>query len=88
MSEESLRLIDKRAALRRQMEHSLRVAHTLMRTIQRLLTADSKRRAEVDAEDIGACMGTTQGTSPDLQGDYTILNRWYQHTLVRQPNPS
>ena len=44
-------------------------------------------RGEV-AEDIGACLDMTQGTYPDLQGDYIIMKRWYLHASVRIHNPS
>ena len=37
-------------------------------------------------EEIGTCLDTTQGTSPDIQGAYTILKRWYSHASARQPN--
>ena len=32
-------------------------------------------------------MNTTYVTTPFLQGDYTILKKWYQNPLSRQPNP-
>ena len=28
-----------------------------------------------------------QDKSPYIQGDYTILKRWYRHSLARKPNP-
>ena len=48
---------------------------------------DSRRQAKVDVEDIGACIDIPQETFLFFQGDYTILNRWYQHALARKPNP-
>ena len=30
-------------------------------------------------EDISACMETTQGTYPDIQGENTTIKRWYHH---------
>ena len=39
-------------------------------------------------EEIGACLETTEFISSCLQGDYTILNRWYRHASASQPNPS
>ena len=49
---------------------------------------DSRLWAEVATEYIGACMETTQKNPKYLQGYYTIMKRWYCHTLARQPNPS
>ena len=42
----------------------------------------------MDTKYIEACLEMTQGTFPDLQGDYTILKMCYRHALARQPNPS
>ena len=73
MSEESLRIIDKRATLHHQPDHNRNMACTFTRDLWRLITTDSWRQAEAATEEIGACLNMTQGTSPDLQGAYTIL---------------
>ena len=73
MSEESLRLIEECVTLHFQPDHNWNVARTLIRDVRRSLDVDSQHREEVAAEDIGICLETTQGTSPDLQGTYTIL---------------
>ena len=60
----------------------------MTRDIRRSLTADSRCWAEVDAEDIDACLEMAQGTSIYLQGSYTVLKRKYRHTLARKTNSS
>ena len=59
----------------------------MTKDVRRLLTEDSQRQAEMAAEEIGDYLETTQGTSPYIQGGYTILKRWYFHTSERKPNP-
>ena len=87
MSSDSIRLIDKRAALRWNPCHSRNVARGLIRYVCRSLMADSRRRAEEATTDIGACLEPfTEGAEPHRA--YNILKRWYQHTLARAPNPS
>ena len=81
-------MIDKRADLCCLMDHNLNMACALTRVVWSSLTVYYRRRAEVAAEEIGACLDTTQVTSTYPQGSYTITNRWYRHTLMRQPNPS
>ena len=49
---------------------------------------DSRSQEEVSEEEIGACLEITQVNPPDIQGDYTILNRCYRHASTRQTNPS
>ena len=88
MSEEYIWLIDDQSALHCQPDHRQNVACTLTRDVLSLLTAYSRRQTYVDVEDIGACLETAQGTSPDLHGYYTTLNSWYRHASTMQPNPS
>ena len=61
-------MIEDCAALRLQTGYNQNMSCTLMRSVRRFLTADSCCRAEVDVEEIGTCLQTTQGKSPDLQG--------------------
>ena len=85
MYEDSLRMIDARDDLRRHQDHNRNVACTIMRSVRRSLTVESRRRVDVDEEDIGACMETPNGTPLDIQGDNTIMKRWCRHVLKKNP---
>ena len=74
MSLYSIRLIDMRAALRREPHHSRNVARGITRAVCRSLVADSRRRVEETSTDIRACMEPSMGGA-DSCGAYTILKR-------------
>ena len=86
MSPDSIRLIDKRAALRRNPRHSRNVARGLTRSVCRSLMADSRRRAEEAATEIGVCLEPSTGGA-DPHRAYTILKRWYRYASAWAPNP-
>ena len=56
------------------------VAETLKKSVRKSLVADKRRIADVTVKDIGAFLENLQGKQSDLQGAYSILKRWYQHT--------
>ena len=85
LSPNTIRLIDTRASLRRNKFHSRQQARLLTRQINQSLKEDRKARAEKAAQEIGACLSTD---TPDLQGAWNIIKRWYRHASARQPNPS
>jgi hypothetical protein len=85
MSATTLRLIDTRAALRRNKHHSRQQARVLTGQIKQSLRLDWRRRAEDAAKAIGKCLHTEE---PDLQKAWNILKRWYRHATARQPHPS
>ena len=85
MSANTLRLLDTRAALRRNKHHSRQQARVLTRQIKQSLKADWRKRAEDAAQAIGACL---HSDTPDLQQAWNILKRWYRHATARQPKPS
>ena len=88
MSKESLSIIDERTVRHQQPEHNWNMSHTLMRGVWRLLIEEYWQCLEVYKKKIGVYLGTKQGAFPYIQGSYTIVDRWYYHALMRQPNPS
>ena len=88
MSADTVRLIDTRAALRRNPRHNRNQARALTNQLKRSLQQDSRRRAEQAAEEIGALMDVGPDQQPDLKGSYEVLKRWYRHATARQPKPS
>ena len=86
MSPASIRLIEKRADLRRNPCHSQNVARGITRAIRRSLTTDYQRLAEEAATEIGTCLDPATG-GVDPGGAYNILKRWYCNASARSPNP-
>ena len=43
---------------------------------EKVLAVDTRRRAEVVAEEIGDCLEISQGVPSDVQGEYYILRWW------------
>ena len=87
MSPDSIRLVDKRAALWRNPWHSRNLSRGVTRAFWRSLMAESQRQAEVVATKIGACLGPSTGGA-DPRGAYAIPKHWYRHASARVPNPS
>jgi hypothetical protein len=85
MSATTLRLIDTRAALRRNKHHSCQQARVLTQQINQSLKVDRKNRAEAASKEIQACLNPEE---PDLQGAWNIVKRWYRHATARQPHPA
>ena len=88
MLERSLRLIDAQADYHRWTDHNGNVACALTRSVQQSLVVYTFRRIEVTVDEIGDCLEYPQGTPLDLQGMYSVLKWWYQHTTVQKPHPS
>ena len=59
----------------------------ITRAVRWSLMADSQRRAEEAAPEIGACLETSMGGVDPCRA-CTILKWWYRHASARAPNPS
>jgi hypothetical protein len=77
------RLIDNRAARRRQLDFSFTEDRRLTRRIQRSLWADRKRRLEKAGEAIESHLA-----GGDLKEAWQVLKGWYYHTTGRPMRPS
>ena len=58
------------------------MASTLTKSVRKFLLVDSRRQADRDAEEIGACLEPTLGTL-ELWGAYTVLKWWYHYASAR-----
>ena len=83
ISEASLKLMDSRASLRRDPQHSRAEARRLTRQLNQSLKTDRNHRTEEAAEEIYARLEDN-----DLKGSYAVLKRWYRHASERPPKPS
>ena len=88
MSDMSLRLIDVRADYLLRLDHNQNMEQTLTKAVRKYLDVDTRRIAEVSAEDIGACLEMPTCTPSGLQGAYLVLKPWYRHASGQQPHPS
>ena len=75
MLDTSTRMIDKRAALRRNPRHNRNVACKFTKAVRSSLLLDSRRRAKKATKEIGACLEPVPGNSA-LIGAYAVLKRW------------
>ena len=80
MSAMSLRIIYARSDHHRILDHSQNVAQALTKEVIKYLAVDTRRREEIVAEEIRAYLENPKGKPSDIQGEYLIINRWYQHT--------
>ena len=59
----------------------------LTRAVRWSLMADSQRRSEEAATEIGACLEPAMGGA-DPRETYAILKHWYRHASAQAPNLS